>query len=143
MKTLTLALIFASAPATLWSESLIANRNIRPTTILTAADFTVIADRIDGAADHPDLAIGMEARVAIYAGRPIRPEDLGPPALVDRNQIVTLHFATGGLTIQAEGRMLDRGGYGDVVRVMNLASRTTITGTVQADGTIRVSAPQG
>ncbi len=130
-------------PGAAQADSLIAARNIRPETILTSADIALVPDTIAGAADHPDLAIGMEARVAIYAGRPIRPEDLGPPALVNRNQIVTLHFTAGALSIQAEGRMLDRGGYGDVVRVMNLASRTTITGIVDADGSIRVSAPQG
>ncbi|MGQ0609663.1 MAG: flagellar basal body P-ring formation chaperone FlgA [Paracoccaceae bacterium] len=138
-----LAAILLALPGPALAESLIAARTIRPLTILTAADITLIADVIPGAADHPDLAIGMEARVAIYAGRPIRPEDLGPPALVDRNQIVTIQYALGGLLILAEGRMLDRGGLGDVVRVMNLSSRATVIGMVAADGTIRVSSPQG
>ncbi len=136
---LTLALL----PTTGFADSIVASRNIRPETILTSADFTVLPETIDGAADHPDLVLGMEARIAIYAGRPIRPEDLGPPALVDRNQIVILHFITGTLSIQVEARTLDRGGYGDVVRVMNLASRTTITGIVEQDGSIKVTAPQG
>lgn len=138
-----LALALALLPLPALAESVIAARNIRPESVLTAADITLVADLIAGAADHPDLVLGMEARVAIYAGRPIRPEDLGPPALVDRNQIVALRYVAGGLIILAEGRMLDRGGYGDVVRVMNLASRTTVIGQVDADGSIRVSAPQG
>ena len=141
MKALITALLVCPAPAQ--ADSLLAARNIRPEAILTQADIQIVPETIAGAADHPDLALGMEARVAIYAGRPIRPEDLGPPALVDRNQIVLLHYITGALTIQVEGRMLDRGGFGDVVRVMNLSSRTTIFGTVAADGSIRVSAPQG
>lgn len=140
IRSLALLLCF---PGIASAESLLAARNIRPETVLTAADFVLVADTIPGAADHPDLVIGMETRVAIYAGRPILPQDLGPPALVDRNQIVLLHYTTGGLSIQAEGRMLDRGGYGDVVRVMNLSSRTTISGIVEPDGSIRVSAPQG
>jgi flagella basal body P-ring formation protein FlgA len=135
------ALLLATMATASLADSLVASRNIRPNSILTADDFKVVVDDIAGAADHADLALGMEARVAIYAGRPIRPEDLGPPALVDRNQIVTLHYATGALTIQVEGRMLDRGGYGDVVRVMNLSSRTTVMGIVQGDGTVSVSAP--
>lgn len=138
-----LALILLALPSQAPADSLIAARNIRPEWVLTAADIAMVPELIAGAADHPDLVIGMEARVAIYAGRPIRPEDLGPPALVDRNQIVSIHYASGGLLILAEGRMLDRGGYGDLVRVMNLASRTTVTGMVEADGSIRVSAPQG
>ncbi len=138
-----ICLVLLLLPIPAGADSLIAARNIRPESILLAADVTLVSDLIAGAADHPDLAIGMEARVAIYAGRPIFPEDLGPPALVKRNQIVSVHYIAGGLTILAEGRMLDRGGYGDIVRVMNLSSRTTVTGRVEADGTIRVSAPQG
>lgn len=138
-----LVLILSALPIPALAESVIAARNIRPETVVTAADIALVPDLIAGAADHPDLVIGMEARVAIYAGRPIRPEDLGPPALVDRNQIVSIHYASGGLLILAEGRMLDRGGHGELVRVMNLSSRTTVTGMVEADGTIRVSAPKG
>ena len=138
-----ICLVLLLLPFPAGADSLIAARNIRPESILLAADVTLVSDLIAGAADHPDLAIGMEARVAIYAGRPIFPKDLGPPALVTRNQIVSVHYIAGGLTILAEGRMLDRGGYGDIVRVMNLSSRTTVTGRVEADGTIRVSAPQG
>lgn len=134
-------LLALGAPA--GAESLVAARNIRPESVLTAADILLVPETIAGAADHPDLAIGMEARVAIYAGRPIRPEDLGPPALVLRNQIVALSYALGALAIRAEGRALDRGGVGDLVRVMNLSSRTTVKGVVGPDGLIHVATPQG
>lgn len=140
MRFVVMALLF---PVAAQGESVIAARNIRPETVLTAADITVVSETIPGAADHPDLALGMEARVAIYAGRPVRVEDLGAPALVERNQIVALHFSVGALSITAEGRVLDRGGFGDVVRVMNLSSKTTVTGVVQADGGVRVASPQG
>ncbi len=140
MRLLLAALL---CPMAAQADSVVAARNIRPETVLTMDDITIVAETIPGAADHPDLALGMEARVAIYAGRPIRVEDLGAPALVDRNQIVVLHFTAGALSINAEGRVLDRGGYGDVVRVMNLSSKTTVTGMVEADGSVRVASPQG
>ena len=50
--------------------------------------------------------------MAIYAGRPVRPGDLGPPALVERNQLVPLVYQPGGLAISTEGRALGRGGGG-------------------------------
>ena len=58
--------------------------------------------------------------------------------MVERNDIVTLVYARHGLQISAEGRALSRGGVGDNVRVMNLSSRTTITGLVQENGMIEV-----
>jgi flagellar basal body P-ring formation protein FlgA len=76
--------------------------------------------------------------VTIYAGRPIRAADIGAPALVERNQIVPLVYAAGGLQITAEGRALDRGGEGDVIRVMNLSSRVQVTGIVDETGAVRV-----
>jgi flagellar basal body P-ring formation protein FlgA len=60
------------------------------------------------------------------------------PALVNRNQVVPLIYAQGNLTIVAEGRSLDRAGLGEMVRAMNLASRTTVSGIVTESGAIRV-----
>lgn len=48
-------------------------------------------------------------------------------------------FRTGLLSISAEGRVLDRAGVGDLVRVMNLDSRLTVTGRVLFDGSIEVT----
>ena len=39
----------------------------------------------------------------------------------------------------AEGRALDRAGPGDVIRVMNLSSRTTVSARVGLDGAAYVS----
>jgi flagella basal body P-ring formation protein FlgA len=95
-----------------------------------------------GALAHPDEALGLEARTILYAGRPIRPDDVGTPAIVDRNSIVILVFRRGGLTITAEGRAMGRAGPGDQLRVTNLASRTTVTGIVQPDGRVTVGSLQ-
>jgi len=81
----------------------------------------------------------MEARVALYAGRPIRQGDVGPPAVVDRNQIIPLVYMRSGVMISTEGRALDRAGPGDLIRVMNLSSRSTVTARVGSDGAAYVS----
>lgn len=133
-----LLLCLALLPGSALAETVVARHTIRANTILTEADLALQPTGTAGALDNIDLAIGQEARVTLYANRPIRPEDLGPPALVDRNQIVTLIYATGPLNIHAEGRALARGGLGDAVRVMNLSSRTTVSGFVAADGSVRV-----
>ena len=62
-------------------------------------------------------------------------------AMVERNQIVTLTYQVSGLVIRTEGRALARAGAGEVIEVMNLASKTKITGRVGLDGSVTVGPP--
>lgn len=130
-------LIFAlAAPA--WAESVVATRTIRAKTLIAPEDLTLVSAKLPGALSDPAAAVGQEARVAIYAGKPVRPGDIGPPTLVDRNQLVTLIYVSGGLAISTEGRALGRGSEGDEIRVMNLGSRNTVTGRIGPDGAVYV-----
>jgi flagella basal body P-ring formation protein FlgA len=129
-------LLALSAPAA--AESLVATRTIRAKTLIAPEDLTLVSAEIPGALTDPDAAVGLEARVAIYAGKPVRPGDLGPPTLVERNQLVTLVYRSGELAISTEGRALSRGSEGEEIRVMNLGSRNTVTGRIGPDGTVYV-----
>ncbi|WP_420350739.1 flagellar basal body P-ring formation chaperone FlgA [Paenirhodobacter sp.] len=121
-------------PGSVSAETVVAARVLRAQTIIAAEDLKLEPSTVSGALDNPQDAIGFETRVAIYAGQPIRPDNIGPPAIVDRNQKVTLIFRKGGLSIFAEGRALSRGGIGDTIRVMNSASKTTVLATLAPDG---------
>lgn len=134
------ALAFAGPVA---AETLVAARTVRAMSVLTPEDLAVSEDAVPGALRHPDEAVGLEARTMLYQGRPIRPSDVGPAALVERNALVVLVFRRGGLTITTEGRALGRGGVGDRLRVINLSSRTAVTGTVEPDGRVAVGAFPG
>lgn len=116
------------------AETLVAARTIPAQSIITAEDFTASPQVIPGGVTNPAAIIGMETRVALYAGRPIRPGDVGFPAVVERNQIIVLVYQQGGLAISTEGRALSRGGPGELIRVMNLSSRATVTARIGVDG---------
>lgn len=137
MRLLALAVLLT--PQTALADSMVATHTIRAQTVLTAEDFTLVDADIPGALTDPQQAIGLEARVTLYAGRPISAADLGSAAMVERNQTVTLVYRSAGLSILTEGRALDRGGVGDVIKVMNLASRTTVTGMIDPDGSVQVN----
>ena len=137
MKSLFLLFLLVSA-APAQAQSVIAARTLRAQTVISAQDVTLSEATIPGAYTALDEVIGLETRVALYAERPVRSGEVGPPALVERNQIVPLIYQTGSLLIQAEGRALDRAGIGETIRVMNLASRQTVSGRIRADGTIAV-----
>lgn len=121
-----------------FAELVVPTRTIRANAIITEVDVATKSGQVANAFDQAADVIGQEAKTTLYAGRPIRFDDVGPPALVTRNQIVLLRFETAGLVISTEGRSLERGGIGDRVRIMNLSSRATLFGQIQADGSVHV-----
>jgi flagella basal body P-ring formation protein FlgA len=137
MRYLTFALMMAAGAGQ--ADTIVAARMIRAQTILMPEDLSLRSTQQDGPFSDPADLIGQETRVALYPGRAVQSGDVGPPAIVDRNQIVRLIYDSGGLMIVTEGRSLARAGEGDLIRVMNLGSRATVSGLVRADGSILVS----
>lgn len=131
-------LFLAFLPVPALADAVVAMRPVASGTVLTAADLTLVAADIAGAVTRIDDAVGQQLRRAVPAGRPIRADDIAAPARVERNQMVTLRYQSGGLTILTEGRALDRGAEGAVIAVMNPTSRNTVSGQVMADGSIRI-----
>jgi flagella basal body P-ring formation protein FlgA len=114
------------------------SRVVRAGEVLGATDLTLRPGVGAGGLVDPAAAVGLEARVTLYPGRPIAPGDLAPPAMVDRNQIVTIRFVRGGLLIETDGRALDRGAHGGRIRVMNLTSRATVVAQVVGASLVEV-----
>lgn len=125
-------------PSCALAESIVALRTIPARSVVGASDVTLVDAAIAGAVTDMADVIGMETQVTVYAGQPVLTRMLISPSLVERNQRVSILFNSGSLRITAEGRALDQGSVGEVVRVMNLASRVTVTGTVGADGAVHV-----
>ncbi|QPH53090.1 flagellar basal body P-ring formation chaperone FlgA [Pontivivens ytuae] len=114
-------------------------RAIRAETVIRYEDVIQAAESVPGGITSIEQAVGQEARVTLYPGRPILITDLAEPAVINRNDVVEMQFASGGLAIVTEGRVLDRARVGDRVRVMNLASRLTVWGEVMPSGRVEVS----
>lgn len=123
------------------ADTVVAARTLRATAVIGPGDVTLVAGTVPGGLSDPARAIGQEARVVLYAGRPVLATDIRPPALVERNQIVRLVFRAGPVSMMAEGRALDRAGIGDLLRVMNLDSRNIINGLIGPDGSVHVTGP--
>lgn len=120
------------------ADALVATRLIRATEVVQTGDVAVQRGAIAGVASSPDQVVGLEARVAIYPGRPVRLADLGPAAVVERNESVVMVYRQGGLTILSEGRALGRAALGESVTVMNMASRQSVQGRVTSFGQVEV-----
>ncbi|MBM1220513.1 flagellar basal body P-ring formation protein FlgA [Ponticoccus sp. SC2-23] len=137
IRIVALTLIAGSASQ---AETVVAARTIPAQSLIMETDLAIIDQTVPGAIADPAIVIGQEARIALYAGRPIRTGDIAAPAVVDRNDIIPLVYQGGALMISTEGRALERAGAGEFIRVMNISSRNTVTARVAQDGTAYVSA---
>lgn len=138
MKAGLFALTLLVLPLAVSAETLVAARTVRAKSVLTAEDLATRPVEVYGGLTNMADVIGKEAKVTLYAGRPIRAGDISNPAIVERNQIITLVHQSGGMTISAAARSLGRGGPGDPIRVMNLTSRTIVNGHIRPDGKVGV-----
>ena len=81
----------------------------------------------------------MQARRQLRAGQALKAADLAKPDLVQRDQNVTLIYEAAGLYLTIRGKALEGGTEGDVVNVMNLQSKRTVSGTVIGRGQVSIT----
>jgi flagellar basal body P-ring formation protein FlgA len=122
-------------------------RDVERGDILKSSDVSVERrprSEISGEAASRDRALGMQLRRSIRASQALKTADLAKPDLVQRDQTVTLIFQSAGLYLTVRGKSLENGTEGDVVNVLNLQSKRTVTGTVIGRGqvAIEVAAPR-
>lgn len=125
-------------PLAAMADALTVTQVIPTGTILAEQDLGRMESSDPTALRRMEDAAGKETRVILYPGRPIQPQHLGSPTLVERNQIVRLAYLSGGLLITTDGRALGRAGAGESIRILNTTSRQTVTGVVREDGSIIV-----
>lgn len=130
-----LALILALSPLPAQAAVLAAARTLPAGTVITPADLRAVDGSRPGLSD-PSEAIGLQTRITIHEGRPLQASLLQAPKLISRNQMHPLVFQRGTLRIVTTARTLSDGAAGDVIRVMNLESRATVSAVVQPDGSL-------
>ena len=81
---------------------------------------------------------GKVARRTLLPGRYVREGALREAWLVEKGASVEMVFIAGGLTIAATAVTLEAGAAGDLVKLRNVDSGKIVSGTVLADGKVRV-----
>ena len=89
-------------------------------------------------AHHIGEVTGRITDRTLLPGRTIIVDFLRDPYAIKRGASVKIIYSEGGLTISATGTPMEDGGVGQVVKVRNVESGITISGTVMADGSIKV-----
>ena len=91
-----------------------------------------------GYAQSVQEVVGIVTKRTLVAGRTIPVGSLQEPFAVTRGSTVRLVAKAGSMTISASGTPLADAIVGDVIRVRNLDSGVTVSGTVMADGSVEV-----
>lgn len=122
-------------------EAAILARSVDRNDVLKLSD--IVVERRPKAELGPDMltrdrALGMQARRAMRAGQALKGADLAKPDLVQRDQGVTLVYETAGIHLTVLGKALESGTEGDIVNVMNLQSKRTVSAVVVGRGRVAI-----
>jgi flagella basal body P-ring formation protein FlgA len=121
--------------------AVVPTRRIGAGEVLRADDLRierVRAERAQGLAD-PATVAGLALRRPVAPGQPLLAADLARPAVVVRNAAVLMAITAPGMTISAQGRALQDGAVGEVIRVQNVASRAVLEAEVLGPGRVRIA----
>lgn len=142
--TLALALGVAS-PAFAGETAVVPTRVIYPGEAIDAGLLEIVRlrsgkTRPAGVVNSPDELEGKVARRTLLPGRPIPLGSVREPYAVEAGAPVQVLFVQGPLTISLSAVPLQPGAVGDLIKMRNIDSGAVFTGTVMADGTVRVGA---
>jgi flagella basal body P-ring formation protein FlgA len=109
---------------------------------LTDIDWVTVPDeRVTvNAVTSADQLIGRELRHTVADGDVLNANDVMPARLVLRGSLVTLKVTTPYMQLTAQGKALQDGAEGDVVRVNNTRSNRMLEGTVTGPGEVTIRA---
>ena len=145
LASVALALLAFAMPAGAQEIAVVTNRVVYPgetigLDVLREVPVTNRNRDLSTVATVVEQVEGKVARRTLLPGRFIAVNAVRDAYLVEQGAAVQVMFVHGGLTISASAVTLQPGSAGDVVKVRNIDSGNTFTGTVMADGTIRVGA---
>ena len=132
-----------ACPALAAETVLIPGRIIYPGEPIDASALKAVT-LIEGKAPPAEMAVSLadlEGRIArrtLLPGRYVPVSALRDAYLVEKGAAVEMIFAAGALTISVNAVTLQPGSAGDEVKVRNIDSGKVLSGTLMADGTVRV-----
>ena len=85
-----------------------------------------------------DQLVGMALNRQSREGMLLRASDVSPPIAVARNDLVTIVYRRGPMTLTVKGQAVTSASRGSSVQVLNLMSNRVITATAVSPGTVEV-----
>ena len=76
----------------------------------------------------------------IRAGQTLRKFDVKRPIAVPRGKLVTILWSARAMNLTVQGQALEAGGVGEIIKVANTKSKTTVMAEVIDATTVRITA---
>ncbi|WP_448188897.1 flagellar basal body P-ring formation chaperone FlgA [Azospirillum sp. sgz301742] len=121
------------------------NHRVSPGDTISANDVDWVELRADQAgtdvAASEAQLIGMTPKRGIPINQPVRVRDLQSPRMIDKGSLVTITLESSNMSLSAQGKALQEGGKGDVIRVVNTQSNRIVEAVVSGPGRVSVAKP--
>ena len=113
-----------------YARNLQAGEIIQPTDVAWGKAAVAPAD----APSDADAVIGMAAKRPLRAGAAVASRDVGAAQVVKAGEVVTVSFASEGISLSLEGKAMSAAGVGELLNVQNTASKKIIQAVVTGPG---------
>lgn len=134
-------------PILAWAESSsvevpVVNRMISAGSILSADDITMRT--LEKRFLHPRMItdkqdlLDKEAIRTLRSGHPVYSTNVRVPPKVRKNTVIEVEYVAPALTLRGTGKVLEDGGVGDTIRIINPESGKVMAGVVQPNGEVVV-----
>jgi len=137
------AFVTAATPCVAAERVLVPSRIIYPGETVEANALQELT-LVEGAAAPANVAVtmaelqGKVAKRTLLPGRYVAASALRDAFLIDKGAAVEVVFVAGALVISTAAVSLTPGSAGDEIKVRNIDTGKILTGTIMADGTVRV-----
>ena len=133
--------VLIPAQISVYSNYVVSARALAGGQALQASDFALLRGDLSslpaGVITDRNAVIGKTLKNGLGPGQPLRHDQLLAPLLIRSGQTVKLISRGSGFTVSGEGRAINNAAEGQVAQV-RVPSGQTITGIVQADGSVEV-----
>lgn len=118
--------------------------NFAAGTVLSAADIEMRAVPLRFAdstgVTRLEQVVGKALTRQSRNGMMLKPNDVTTPLLISKNDLVTIYFRSGPMTLTVKGQAITGATIGAPLQVLNLMSKRVISATALATGAVEVSA---
>ncbi|MBI1199786.1 MAG: flagellar basal body P-ring formation protein FlgA [Phenylobacterium sp.] len=113
-----------------WTRNISAGEIVQPQDLIWAKAALAPSD----APSDADVVVGLAARRPLRAGAAVSGRDVAAVQVVKPNDIVTLTFESGGISLALQAKALSGGAVGEPINVQNVTSKKTVQAVVTGPG---------
>jgi flagella basal body P-ring formation protein FlgA len=113
-----------------YARNLAAGEMVQPTDLVWGKAAAAPAD----APSDADAVIGLAAKRPLRAGSAVALRDVGAAMVVKANELITVTYEDGGVSLSLQGKALSAAGVGEAVSVQNTSSKKVVQAVVVGPG---------